>query len=820
MSLNKHYQAREVESRLEEFWRQAGIYHFDRISSKPVYSIDTPPPTVSGNLHLGHIYSYSHTDFVARFKRMQGWNVFYPMGYDDNGLPTEKLVERKLGITAAKIGRNAFIEKCLEVSEQVEGDYQELWQHLGLSIDWRYSYRTIDDRSRKICQLSFLQLARNGRAYQRSAPSIWCPECQTAIAQAELYDLERTSEYVILKFYLDDVSYIPIATTRPELLGACVAIFIHPEDFRWAQYLGKKARVPLYDHQVPILADPGVDQQKGTGIVMCCTFGDAADVSWWLTHHLPLIELVERDGRLNPSAGPYQGMVISEARTAVKQDLALKGYVLDYQNTTQSIRVHERCDTPVEILVTRQWFIKIMDLKQVLLDAGRNIQWHPDHMRDRYENWVENLSWDWCISRQRYYGVPIPVWYCEECRQVILAEERQLPVDPLDDLPGGPCPRCGSLQFRPDVDVFDTWATSSMTPQIVGQWLNNVDLFDQVYPFSLRPQAHEIIRTWAFYTILKSILHFSTLPWDHVAISGWGIAGEGMGKISKSRGGGPMPPLEMIEKYSADAVRYWAASTGPGKDAIISEEKVQMGAKLATKLWNVARFSEPFLVDFQPPVLIPSISPADRWILSRLQGVIERSTGHLNAYDYASAKGEAESFFWSELTDNYLEMCKQRLYGVNHPLGVGARYTLYQVLLNLLKLFSPYLPYITDEIYQKLFRSSDSDQAISIHQAPWPVGYPGWKDDAAEALGAQLVQIAISVRRSKSERKLPLGIGFAQLQLATDLVTLEQQLRAAVGDLMSITRAQEININNLSETKLPYLPVNEHIWLRLDFNSK
>jgi valyl-tRNA synthetase len=818
MSLPKQYNPKETEPRLSADWQATGIYHFSTERNGPVYSIDTPPPTVSGHLHLGHVYSYSHPDFIARFWRMNGYNVYYPMGFDDNGLPTERLVEKRLGITAPQVGRAAFIEKCLMISEEAEKDYQTLWQRLGLSIDWRYTYRTIDKRSRRTSQLSFIDLYRKGLAYRKEAPAIWCPECHTSIAQAELNDLERQSEFVTLAFQLEDGEILPIATTRPELLPACVAIFIHPEDERFHHLLGRKASVPLFGQQVTILEDPGADPEKGTGAVMCCTFGDTTDVAWWYKHQLPLIEAIGQDGRLTQAAGKYAGLPTSEARRQIKQALQEKDLILGRQATSQSVRVHERCDTPVEYIVARQWFIRVLEFKDKLLQAGELVAWHPEHMQARYRAWVENLNWDWCISRQRYYGVPFPVWYCQECGEVILADEDQLPVDPTIQEPSHAC-SCGSTSFTPEQDILDTWATSSLSPQIVGQWLSeDVDingpeghLYTKVFPFSLRPQAHEIIRTWAFYTIVKSRYHFNALPWDDVLISGWGLAGEGMGKISKSRGGGPMAPLEMIERYSADAVRYWAASASPGKDSVISEEKIQMGAKLVTKLWNVARFSERFLTDYIPSApdrhSLSSLTPADRWILSRIQRLIRQVTGLFRSYEYASAKYETEIFFWRDLADNYLEMCKQRLYNQAGPGREGARFTLYHVLLTTLKLFAPLLPYVTEEIYLGLFTGEEGIgemEGRSIHLSPWPVPEPIYEDDAAEALGERLVDIATAIRRYKSEHNLPLGTELSRVQLATADSALAVGLQAATVDLASVCRARLVEITSqLSSTLIP-----------------
>jgi valyl-tRNA synthetase len=788
MALGKRYRSNDAEPRLQALWQESGIYHFDPSTEEPVYSIDTPPATVSGHLHLGHVYSYSQTDFMARFWRMNGHSVFYPMGYDDNGLPTERLVERRLSIRATDMGRSAFIDKCLQVSEDEEKNYEALWQRLGLSIDWRYTYRTIDELSRRTSQRSFLDLYHKGLIYHREAPSIWCPECRTAIAQAELDDLERESVFVTLAFALENGDTLPIATTRPELLPACVAVFVHPDDARFRALVGKRVTVPLFGQDVPVLEDPGADPEKGTGAVMCCTFGDTADVEWWYTHGLPLQVTIERDGLLTEAAQDFAGLPAPEARRQIIQALEERGLVLGRQPITQSVRIHERCDTPVEYIVTKQWFVRILDFKDELVEAGETVIWYPAHMKARYRAWVENLHWDWCISRQRYFGVPFPVWYCDACGEVMVADAAQLPVDPTDQEPERAC-GCGSTAFTPERDVMDTWATSSLSPQIVGQWLADDGLYGRVFPMSLRPQAHEIIRTWALYTIVKSRFHFDVLPWKEAAISGWGLAPEGTGKISKSRGGGPMPPLEMIERYSADAVRYWAASTGLGKDSVISEEKVQAGAKLVTKLWNVARFSQRFVAEFCPPEEIPSLDLSDRWILSRTQRLVRQVTDYFHNYDFAAAKSETEGFFWKVLADNYLEMCKLRLYEEGSE---GARYTLHAVLLTTLKLLAPFLPHVTEEIYRELFAAVEGTD--SIHKARWPLADESLVDTAAEDAGDAVVNIATAVRRYKTKHQLHMGAELERLQIATRDAALGKELREANADIRSITRAKQVEV--------------------------
>jgi valyl-tRNA synthetase len=806
MPLAKRYDPASAEPQRQTRWQESGAYQYDHASDAPRFAIDTPPPTVSGHLHLGHVYSYSHTDFLARYARMCGHNVFYPMGFDDNGLPTERLVEKTRGVRAPQIGRAAFIQQCLEVSEEAERDYRALWSRLGLSIDWRYTYRTIDERSRRTAQWSFLDLYHKGLAYRHEAPAIWCPECQTAIAQAELNDLERETTFYTLAFTLEDGATLPIATTRPELLPACVAIFAHPDDARYARLIGQQAMTPLFGERVPILADEKADPAKGSGAVMCCTFGDATDVEWWREYDLPLKVIIGRDGRLTEAAGDYAGMTTSEARAAIVKSLEQAKKLLEQRTTSQSVRVHERCDTPVEYVVATQWFVRALDFKASLLEAGERITWRPAHMGTRYREWVENLRWDWCISRQRYFGVPFPVWYCDSCGATILANEDELPLDPTERQPSAPC-ACGGTSFTPERDVMDTWATSSLSPQIVGQYFDDHDLYEQVFPFMLRPQAHEIIRTWAFYTILQSYHHFGALPWSNVAISGWGLAGEGMGKISKSRGGGPdapMAPLEMIERYSADAVRYWAASTGFGKDSIISEEKIATGAKLVTKLWNVAKFAERFLQGELPTTAPDNLPPTDRWLLSRAQRLIARVTALFEAYDYAAAKSEIEAFFWRDLADNYLELAKGRLYEASGPTHEAARYTLGVVLLDTLTLFAPFLPHVTDEIYMGLFAVREGN--TTIHRASWPAPDEALINEEAEEVGEVIVEIATAVRRHKSEANLSLGAELPGLTLTTDSESLVEALRASEADLRSVTRAHKVIVTHTIDALESPLP--------------
>lgn len=793
MGFPRRYKPAEAEPRWQTFWSSERLYEFDANDPRPIFAIDTPPPTVSGELHIGHVYSYVQAEAMARFWRMQGYNVYYPFGFDDNGLPTERYVERKHGIRARDIGRAAFIDLCLATSQEVETRFEHFWKELGFSVDWRMRYSTIDPTARRTSQWSFIELYRKGLIYRAQEPNPWCAECQTAVAQAEMDDIKRTTTFYTLAFQLaDNANYmLPIATTRPELLPACVAIFVHPDDSRFADIIGQEAITPLFERRIPILADTAVDPEKGSGAVMCCTFGDATDVIWWRTHQLPLIPLVTREGRLSEDGGRYAGLTLQEAREQIIGDIRKAGTFLGERATEQSVRVHERCRTPLEILETSQWFIRILDAKTALLEAGRQITWHPAHMRTRYEHWVENLGWDWSISRQRFYGVAFPLWHCDLCGEVILADERQLPVDPTTDAPPHAC-TCGNTDLCPETDVMDTWATSSVSPQIAGQWCDNPALYDRLFPMQLRPQAHDIIRTWAFYTIVKSYYHFGTIPWETVMISGHGLNPRGH-KLSKSSGNSDLTPTELIKRYGADAVRYWACGGSVGMDQPINEDEMKQGIRLITKLWNASRFIAGHLEDFAPPLhgQTPTLWPADRALLSWLQRLIDQATERFRAYEYAAARDITERFFWGTLCDNYLELVKSRLYDTTGAERYAAQWTLYQTLQAILKLFAPIMPHITEEIFAYLFASHEGHQ--SIHLSSWPHTTEAFIDTEAEQTGEALLALTTHVRRLKSTQRQSLGSPLAHLAITTQNKQLHAMLEQSTLDLQSITRAQQID---------------------------
>ena len=806
------YDFRTAEPQIQDSWASSGVYQFDPSHPGDPYLVDTPPPTVSGRIHVGHVFSYSHADIMTRYHRMRGRSVFYPFGFDDNGLPTEVFTENNRGVRARDIGRRAFIEECLTLSHQVETQFERFWSRLGLSVDWRLRYSTIDERSRKVSQTAFLKLFSQGDAYRQEAPTLWCPTCRTGVAQAEIDDKPGVaSQFTTIPFALvgtdpsephgNGTGTIQIATTRPELLAACVAVFVNPTDDRYRHLVGKTARTPIFGVEVPILADTHADPEKGTGAVMCCTFGDVTDVGWWRDHGLPLKMAITPDGRMNAIAGPYEGLTLKQARARILEDLGAGGFILAQKPIEHTVGVHERCGTDIEYLLAGQWFIRLLDKKQVWIDAGRRIKWHPEHMRTRYETWVEGLNWDWNITRQRYYGVTFPVWYCKACKHIVTATDEMLPVDPQDTAPPvDACPSCnatGPDWYSPDPDVMDTWATSSVTPQIcatlAAPYGVDADAFDARFrPMTLRPNAHDIIRTWDFYTIVRSIYLTGDIPWTNVLISGHALDPSGK-KISKSKLKAAEDPTAMLEQFSADAVRYWTASVRTGGDTQLSEEVFKNGSRLVTKLWNAVRFSQGFLGGYIPPSEPPvtEFTATDRWILARLADVTNRVTNDLNDYEFAAGRTEIERFFWTDLCDNYLELVKARLYSGSAD---GARYALHHALLFVTKMLAPYLPHVTEAVYLGAF--ADTDGAKSVHVSAWPSSHPTWFANVEQSLasGQAIVEATEAVRRWKSERKVSVAVPIASVTI-TAPVSLWADLNGAASDLAAVTRASSVVIH-------------------------
>lgn len=789
--LAKQYSGVLAEKKWQDFWEAEGIYRFDPDGEGPVYSIDTPPPTVSGSIHIGHVYSYTHAEMIARFWRMKGHRVFYPFGFDDNGLPTERLVEREQGVKAADLEREEFTRRCLQTTAGYEAKFKDLWQSLGFSVDWTLEYSTIGVESQRISQLSFLDLYRKGKAYQSQSPVLWCTECQTAIAQAEVETKEVETQFHYITFPTTAGEDLLIATTRPELIPACVAVLIRPDDAGRRHLIGQKAILPLFKREVPILADEEVDPTKGSGAVMCCTFGDQQDIIWWKKHHLPLNEMIDEHGMIKAGFEPYSGMGLLDAREAICNDLQAAGYLQKQEMLHHQVAHHERCGHPIEYRTSRQWFIRIMDAKDRLIQAADEVNWYPAYMKYRYLEWVQNLEWDWSISRQRYFGVPFPIWYCADCGAILTAEASELPVNPLKSQPTRAC-ACGSTHFIPEKDVMDTWATSSCTPFINAGWKCDAEFRFPILPMSLRPQAHEIIRTWAFYTIVKSLYHCNQIPWKDIMISGYVMASPGE-KISKSKGNAQNTPEELIATYSADVIRLWTSQAKLGTDIYFLEEEVKNNQRLPIKLWNAARFVLSHLADF-PGITELAYEPMDQWILAQLAETHAEMTRALEAYEVSQARAILERFFWNDFCDNYLEIVKERLYKPElrgDDARRSAQQTLYITLLNLLKMFAIYMPHMTEEIFQCYYREREG--WISIHRMDWNC-YTIW-DYPAEIHtgGAAFIEIATQVRRFKSEQSLSLGAELAGLQVGV-LADSLGFLQRAVGDLTAVTRARQLSL--------------------------
>jgi valyl-tRNA synthetase len=762
-----------LEAKWTARWDADATYRFDRFAARErVFSIDTPPPTVSGSLHVGHVFSYTHTDIIARFQRMSSRAVFYPMGWDDNGLPTERRVQNYFGVrcdpslpydpdglarlraaraegggksTSASaivsVSRPNFIELCSELTREDEKAFEHLWRTLGLSVDWTLTYATIGKDAQRVSQLAFLRLLAKSRAHQVEAPTLWDVDFKTAVAQAELEDREMPGAYHRIRFAKDDGGFVEIDTTRPELIPACVALVAHPDDARYKPLFGRTVLTPLFRAPVDVKAHPLADPEKGTGIAMICTFGDVTDVTWWRELSLPVRAIIQPNGALGavtwgttgfPSADPpraqeqYQalaGLSATKARTKIVEALKTSGDLIgDPRPITHHVKFYEKGDRPLEIVTSRQWFFKTMDIQSELIARGRQIDWHPPYMRSRYENWINGLNGDWCVSRQRFFGVPFPVWYglradgSVDHNKLFVPAEDRLPVDPSTDRPDGftEAQRGQANGFVGDPDVMDTWATSSLSPFLVCGWERDPELWDLTFGnrerpaadrgMSLRPQAHDIIRTWLFSTVLRSHLEEDASPWKHAAISGW-VLDPDRKKMSKSKGN-VVTPLGLLEEHGSDAVRYWAAKGGPGVDTAFDTGQMQVGRRLAIKLLNASKF---VLTKTEP--IGPVTATLDRGMLARLVAVIERATNALRDYDYAVALREIETFFWW-FCDDYIELVKRRRAGDDGN-AASANKAAQVALSGMLRLFAPFLPFVTEEVWSWW-------QTGSVHHAPWP----------------------------------------------------------------------------------------------------
>ena len=795
MELPKRYDPKEAEPKWQKFWQKNKVFEYQENSKKPVYSIDTPPPYASADhLHVGHGMHYSQFEFMARFQRMMGKNVFFPMGYDDNGLPTERFVEKKHKINKSKISRKDFIKLCVEETKKTGQTYYNLFTELGFSIDWNLLYHTIGDKARRVSQKSFIDLYKKGRLERIDNPTTWCVSCQTTIAQADLENVEINSHFNDIIFKCGGKDLV-IATTRPELLPACVALFFHPEDKRYQKLKGKFAKVPLFDYEVPIMTDESVAKDKGTGLMMVCTFGDKEDIEKWHKHNLPLRVAITEYGKMNDLADKYKNMKLKEARKAIIEDLKKENLLIKQQEITHPVNVHERCGIEIEFLKKPQWSIKVLDKKEELIEIAQRINWYPKHMKVRYEHWVKNLQWNWGISRQRYYGVPFPVWYCQDCQEILLPEQEELPVDPREQSYSKKKCGCGSSNLVPEMDVMDTWMTSSCTPEINADWGSKKEK-KNFLPMSLRPQAHDIIRTWAFYTIVKSYYHHNNIPWKDIMVSGHGQDPSGQ-KMSKSKGNFVVAQ-DVIKKYSADAFRFWAASVKLGDDLPYQEKDVLTGQKFINKLWNASKFSLMHLEDYKKGKITETF---DKWLLSKLHKVIKNSTESFDKYEYSKTKSEVEKFFWHIFCDQYLEIVKDRLYNPEQR-GEKARRSgqesLFQTVLAVVKMMAPIMPHITEEIYQLYWAKKENCK--SVHLSNWPKHDSKLINENAELAGDLGIDIINAVRKYKSEKQMSLKEELKELILVSKDKRFEDNIKSIEDDLKAVLKVKNIKFSG--ETSL------------------
>ncbi|WP_120522029.1 valine--tRNA ligase [Arthrobacter celericrescens] len=843
-----------LETALTRRWLQDGTYKFNPDTTREaVYSIDTPPPTASGSLHVGHMFSFTHTDVVARYQRMRGKNVFYPMGWDDNGLPTERRVQNYYGVrcdpaipynadyrppaTPAKnqrdfdvISRRNFIELCEELAVEDEKVFENLFQTLGLSVDWNLTYRTIDDTSRAVSQRAFLANLASGDAYMAEAPTLWDVTFRTAVAQAELEDREMPGAYYRYPFFTAEGEKIFIETTRPELLAACAALVANPDDERYQPLFGKTVTSPLFGVELEVKAHPLAKADKGSGIAMVCTFGDLTDVTWWRELQLPTRAIVGRDGRIvadtpdwiTTDAGreayaAIAGKTVFSAKEAVVELLGEAG-LLDGEpkKIMHPVNFFEKGDKPLEVVTSRQWYIRNggrdEDRRERLIGRGRDIDFHPSFMRSRYENWISGLNGDWLVSRQRFFGVPIPVWYPLDAEgnpdyeNPVLPSDDMLPVDPAADAAPGydESQREQPGGFTGDADVLDTWATSSLTPQIVGGWSRDEELFGKVFPFDLRPQGHDIIRTWLFSSAVRADALQETAPWKHAAISGW-ILDPDRKKMSKSKGN-VVVPTDVLNEFGSDAVRYWAASAKLGADTAYEIAQMKIGRRLAIKLLNASKFvlnlgaTENSVLSGDLSVLT---NPLDRALLAQLADVVAQATKAFDGYDHARALQIAETFFW-QFTDDYVELIKDRAYGAaGEAEQASVLAALATTLDSLLRLFAPFLPFATEEVWSWW-------RAGSVHQAAWPAPLE-IPDGDTSMLGT--VGLALSgIRKAKSEAKVKQRTEVLSAAISAS-ESFVAQLKAGLGDLKAAANAREISLvaaeGELTVTDVVLAPAEE-----------
>lgn len=743
MELPKEYDYNAIEEKWLDRW-QDSMYYFDRDSKKPQFIIDTPPPYPTGNFHIGNALNWCYIDFVARYKRMRGFNVMFPEGWDCHGLPTEVKVEEKHGITKSQVSREEFRRLCVELTETNIIRMRKSLRRLGFSIDWSNEYITMEPAYFGKTQRSFVQMYHSGMIYQQNHPVNWCPRCETAIAFAEV---EYDSRSTVLNYLIFDT--LRIATTRPELLAACVAVAVNPDDERYEKIVGTEVSVPIFAHKVKVISDKSVDPAFGTGVVMICTFGDKQDVRWWVEHELPLRKAIDKTGKMTELAGKYAGMSTAECKKAIIDELKNQDLLFKQEDLPQNVGLCWRCKTAIEILSERQWFVRI--IHNDILNTSGEVKWVPDYMKVRLENWTGTMEWDWCISRQRIFATPIPAWYCSDCGKTKVAKEEWLPIDPTQTQPLEAC-ECGSNTFRGEADVLDTWMDSSISALHVSGWLSQHPL---LLPAQLRPQGYDIIRTWAFYSILRSKALMDKRPWDTILLNGM-VLGEDGHKMSKSRNNFVIPE-EVINKNGADAFRQWAAIGGTtGSDIIFSWKDVIAGSRFLQKLWSIVRFSLPHISEKPVP-----FTPVDLWLLSKLNRLVKEATEKMDEYQFDETFKAIRGFAWDVLADNYIELAKSRLYGDGKG-SDSARYALFRTIETLSLLLAPFIPYFSEEVYSHIRKES-------VHSAAWPAVNESLIDMEAEKTGELIKEMTSAIRRYKSEHGMPLNAPLKEIEIYSSI---------------------------------------------------
>ena len=792
----------------EQKWEDENIYKYIGDGSRPRYIIDTPPPYPTGAIHLGHVLNWVYIDMNARYRRQKGFDVLFPQGWDCHGLPTEVKVEETHNIKKNDVSRSQFREYCIDLTGKNIASMKKDMKAMGYSQDWTREFVTMNPEYMKKTQYSFLKMYEDGLIYQGKHPVNWCPRCQTAIAFAEVEYSDNTTFLNYVNFppatedAYDDIASsqesgkqadpkdegILIATTRPELMSACVAVVIHPEDERYAHLLGKYVEVPLSHQKVKIIADEEVDPEFGTGAVMICTFGDKTDVSWVQKYDLEVIDVIDDAGRLTAAAGRYEGMDLQSCKKQTIEDLDSEGYLLKQEEVDQNVGQCWRCKTPVEILLKEQWFVAVRDLIEKTKVAADEMNWVPEHMKSRMVNWADSMEWDWCISRQRIFATPIPVWYCKDCGKVLLPDVEDLPIDPTVDKPKHAC-ECGCEEFIPEVDVLDTWMDSSISPLSIAGWPD--EDYVNHFPSNIRPQGHDIIRTWAFYTTLRCLALTGQKPFDDIVINGM-VFGEDGNKMSKSRPEFVVGPEEVIEKYGADSLRTWAANSVPGSDVIFDWKDIKHGYRFLRKFWNAFRFISMQIFDEEVEYdeVRDNLGPLDLWILSKLNNLNVKVDRAFDEYNFADTITSIERFFWHDFCDEYIEAVKYRLYtDVSDESRRAAKYTLRTVVETSLKLMAPIAPFFTEEVYQYF-----SDE--SIHTTLWPEVYEELIDEEMEAKGETTVELIDEVRRFKSASKIPLNAELAEVNVYTSDANLVDVFSQFDADIKGTLKINDLAISS------------------------